>query len=52
MMATHQEGQVEPPLSLTIAILVILVVIVLVIAFPGLKSAWERVLRHLTECCF
>ncbi|MDP2873868.1 MAG: hypothetical protein Q8N84_01050 [bacterium] len=54
MTTTNQKGQAEPSylLLLTIAILVILAVIAFVIAFPGLKSDWERVLRLLTECCF
>lgn len=57
MKTKHQEGRVEPPLSLTIFVLVLLVLVVVafVIAYPHLKSsvegAWDELWYWLTRCC-
>lgn len=55
MTTRHQGGQAEPPLSLTIFVLVLLVVVAFVIAYPHLKSsvegAWDELWYWLTRCC-
>ncbi len=55
MTTTHQEGQADPPVALTIAILIVLLVIIAAFAFPHLKSslegAWDELWYWLTRCC-